>query len=903
MRRGPTHQAVNESQGFVAGVEGIRRRPSLPSPIAAAGLILLCTAAFVLAVRLVAPLRLPWRVEGIYGALFVVAATIPTYFLLGRFRKLLAWHGQTGGALAQERTLLHALIDNIPDYVYVKDIESRFTVANQAVATLMGAKSAAEMIGKTDFDYYPKELAATFRKDEQEIISSGRSVIQKEETSVDSAGREKWWLTTKVPLRDARGRVVGIMGIGRDITARKKADREEERANEATEAANRAEHALDSERNLLRTLIDNIPDHIYLKDVASRFLLCNRAMVQRFGVGSQKDIIGRTDLDFFPKAVAEQFMADESEIVRSGEPLHEHEETRVDEQGNQRWTLTTKVPLRDKTGQLIGLVGIGRDITARKQELEEMKHAQQAAEAASRAKSEFVANMSHEIRTPLNGIIGMTELTLDTELTQEQRENLDAVKLSADALLTVVNDILDFSKNEAGKLDLDDIEFDLPEVLEESVRTMALRADQKKLELLCHIDPDIPRLMRGDPARLRQIVLNLLGNAIKFTERGEVELRVEQEAIHDVDAILHFRVRDTGIGIAAEKQKLIFDAFSQADGSTTRKYGGTGLGLTISRRLVTMMGGAIWTESEVGRGSTFHFTARFGLGRNHSETLAQFADRLHGAKVLVVDDNATNRKILSATLARWGMSVSTAASGEAALKLIAEARAAGEAIPLVLTDLHMPGMDGFALVEQIRKLQDGLKSALMMLSSGGQRGDAARCRELGIAAYLTKPIRQDELRKAIQEVLDPKGSQADATLITRHSIREESEPLGRLRVLLAEDNPINQRLMMRMLEKRGHSVTLAANGREAVQALAQEPYDLVLMDVQMPEMDGFEATAAIRASERGGTRRQPIFALTAHAMKGVEERCIAAGMDGYLTKPLGPKELDRVLESQLELRW
>ena len=903
MRRGPTQQAVNESQPYLAGVEGIRRRPSLPSPIAAAGLILLCTAAFVLAVRLIAPLRLPWRVEVIYGALFAVAATIPTYYLLGRFRELLAWHGQTGRALAQERTLLHALIDNLPDRIYVKDAESRFTVANDALAQFMGVSSPAELLGKTDFDYFPKELAAAFRKDEQDIIRSGQPVNQKEETSLDSAGHERWWLTTKVPLRDSRGHIVGIMGIGRDITARKKVKWEEKRADDATEAATKAERALADERNLLRTLIDNIPDHVYLKDRESRYLLCNQAMAQRFGVPSPEEVIGRTDHDFFPKEVADGFLSDEREVLRSGQPLLEHEETRVDESGNQRWTLTAKVPLRNEAGQVIGLVGIGRDITASKHAQAEMKNAQQAAEAASLAKSEFVANMSHEIRTPLNGIIGMTELTLDTELTQEQRENLDAVKLSADALLVVVNDILDFSKIEAGKLDLDDIEFDLPEALEETVRTMALRADQKKLELLCHIDPDIPRVVRGDPARLRQIVLNLLGNAIKFTERGEVELRVEKEAIQDVDAILHFRVRDTGIGIAAEKQKLIFDAFSQADGSTTRKYGGTGLGLTISRRLIKMMGGDIWTESEVGHGSTFHFTARFGLGQNHSEALAPLADHLHGVKVLVVDDNATNRKILTATLARWGMSVSTAASGEAALKLIAEGRAAGEAIPLVLTDLHMPGMDGFALVEQIRELQDGLKATLMMLSSGGQRGDGARCRKLGIAAYLTKPIRQDELRKAIQDVLDPKGSEADATLITRHSIREESEPLGRLRVLLAEDNPINQRLVMRMLEKRGHSVTLAANGREAVQALAREPFDLVLMDVQMPEMDGFEATAAIRASERGGTRRQPIFALTAHAMKGVEERCIAAGMDGYLTKPLGAKELDRVLESQLELRW
>ena len=902
MSRVSNQYAVDQALRDAAGGNTIPR-PALPSPISASVLIALCTVGFLLAIRLAVPVRTPWRLEMIYGALFAVATAIPTYVLLGRFRKVLAWHGETGRALAQERSLLHSLIDNIPDYIYVKDAESRFTVANKALAQLVGARSTANMLGKTDFDYFPKELASAFQRDEQEIIRSGREVQQQEETTLDSEGQEKWTLTTKVPLRDARGRVVGIVGIGRDITVRKKAKWEEKRADEATEAATRAEHALASERNLLRTLIDNIPDHIYLKNKESRFLLCNLAMAQRFGAASPAEVVGRTDLDFLPKEIADRFLFDEREMIRSGLALLNHEESRVDERGERNWTLTTKVPLRDKAGKVIGLVGIGRDITARKRALEEMKIAQQAAEAASHAKSEFVANMSHEIRTPLNGIIGMTELTLDTDLTKEQTENLEAVKLSADALLNVVNDILDFSKIEAGKLDLDEIDFNLPEVVEQAIHSVALRAGQKNLELLYNVNPDVPHQVRGDPARLRQVVLNLLGNAIKFTNDGEVELRIEKEAILDSHGLLHFQVRDTGIGIAAEKQASIFDPFSQADGSTTRRYGGTGLGLTISRRLVKMMGGTIWIESKEGNGSTFHFTARFGIVRSAAPEAAPPANTLDGVKVLIVDDNATNRRILSMMLASWGMRVSIASSGKEGLKLMADEHAAGEDFPLVVTDLQMPDMSGFGFVEQIRARQDSPNAALVMLCSGGQRGDGDRCLELGIKAYLTKPIRQDELRQAIQSVLAPQGGADKATLVTRHTIREQHEPRGCLRVLLAEDNPVNQKVMVRMLEKRGHFVAVAGNGREAVQALERETFDLVLMDVQMPEMDGYEATSAIRANERGGTRRQPIFALTAHAMKGVQERCIAAGMDGYLTKPIGAKDLDSVLDAQLLLRW
>ncbi len=555
----------------------------------------------------------------------------------------------------------------------------------------------------------------------------------------------------------------------------KKAASEEKRANEATEAANRAEHALAAERNLLWTLIDNIPDHVYLKDRDSRFLLCNRAMARRFGVASQEDVIGRTDLDFFPPEIANEFVRGDQEVLLSGNPLHESEESRVDEGGNKRWTLTTKVPLRDKTGRVIGLVGIGRDITATKKAAEEMKNAQEVAEAASRAKSEFVANMSHEIRTPLNGIIGMTELALDTELSKEQSEYLEAVKFSADALLKVVNDILDFSKIEAGKLDLYEVNFDLPEVLNEIVRTLALRANQKKLELLCHIAPDVPRLVKGDPARLRQIVLNLLGNAIKFTEHGEVELRVEKESIQETSAVLHFQVRDTGIGIPADKLNSIFDPFSQADGSTTRIYGGTGLGLTISKRLVTLMGGDIWTESKLGSGSTFHFIARFGLEPNQSEAPSA-VDGFTGWKVLIVDDNASNRKILGAMMERWGMRVSSAASGEEALKLLAEAQTGGEAYPLVLTDLHMPDMDGFGLAERIRAVPQSPNR----LSYPVEVRDAAEGREHDIGLKLPSVVQtHGHLGKAVENRLEHLGG---CQVTAAHGLESRAKALAQCRI-------------------------------------------------------------------------------------------------------------------------
>ena len=684
------------------------------------------------------------------------------------------------------------------------------------------------------------------------------------------------WIHThgKVVERDAAGRALRMSGTNADITSRKD-----------------AEEALQRSEARMRTLYETTSDAVMMLD-ENGYIDCNQATLALFGCPDKA-----TFCTMHPAQLSPQFQPDGSDSTnlanrfidiakRLGSHRFEWVHQRADDGRIFDADVSLSAMLIDGKTVLQATV---RDISERKQAEELLLHAKEVAEQTAQAKSDFLANMSHEIRTPMNGIIGMTDLTLDTELTHEQREYLSLVKTSAASLLHIVNDILDFSKIESGKLDIEQIEFSLEQMLRDSMKALALRAHQKSLELLLHVDRDVPDRLVGDPGRLRQIIINLVGNAIKFTERGEIEVEVVcGERNTDGHADIRFSVRDTGIGIPRDKFQTIFESFSQADSSTTRKYGGTGLGLTISSQLVALMGGRLLVDSEVGKGSVFSFTLQMEVSSTKPLADYQRTGRVHGMKVLLADDNATNRRLLEEMLRSWQMHPTSVSDGDAALKVLHSER-----FDLAILDVQMPGMDGFELAERIRQHPEHVGATVLMLTSEGQRGHAARCKELGVSSYLMKPVSQSELLDAIMTAMgEPK--QPSQTLITRHSLKESRR---RLSLLLAEDNAVNQTLGTRLLGKMGHTVKVANNGREALELWQGGQFDAILMDVDMPVMNGYEATRLIREQEQTQGSHIPIVAMTAHAMQGAREECLRHGMDGYVSKPI---DID-VLWQELEL--
>ena len=780
--------------------------------------------------------------------------------------------------IRDSQALYSSLVENLPVNVFRKDLEGRIVFGNRRYCETLGLP-LEELLGKTDFDLFPPELAEKYRKDDAAVLATEEGWEDVEEHRKPD-GEMIYVHVLKTPVRDAEGNVTGIQGMFWDVTARKQ-----------------AEAALEQERYLLHSLMDNLPHNIYFKDKESRFTRINKALADNFGLGDASEAIGKTDFDFFTDEHAGAAMADEQEIIRSGRPLVDKEEEETWTNGHSSWALTTKMPLYGNDGSVVGTFGISRDITEQKRAAEALRVAKEAAEAANRAKSDFLANMSHEIRTPMNAIIGMTELVLDTPLADSQQDYLKMVRESGDALLALINDILDFSKIEAGKLELESVPFDLREILGDTMKSLAMRAHSKGLELACEIQSDVPDRLVGDPGRLRQIVVNLVGNAVKFTDTGEVVLTVGHESRSDGEVVLRFAVSDTGIGIPEDKAAHIFGAFEQADSTTTRRFGGTGLGLPISSRLVESMGGRISVESRVGHGSTFHFTAKFPVATADAPTGPTLKPAvIRDTTVLIVDDNATNRRILREMLSNWGMRPATAESVREALPLLRGAHQAGEPYVLVLTDANMPDVDGFTLAKEIKEDRMLGSTIIMMLTSGDRHGDVTRCGELGLAAYLLKPIKQSELFDAIVLALGVAEAEDDSS---SKAVAEETAQLRPLRVLLAEDSLVNQRLAVGLLEKHGHTVVVAGHGREAIGTLQSQTFDVVLMDVQMPEMDGFEATAAIRHQEQRTGGHIPIVAMTAHAMKGDRERCLAAGMDSYISKPIRASQLFQVIESVL----
>lgn len=790
-------------------------------------------------------------------------------------------------ALARSlRGTCHGLMGGWPVGVFWKDGTGRYQEVNALFCQIYGL-NPERTLGMSDEELLPAALAEKHSQAEHELLGHG-GMSRQIETVTRGAGESRQVLVLRSRACAASGIVAGIRGVCVDVTT------------EELELG-----ALRQDRELLTALMENIPDSVYFKDLDSRFLKCSRAQAVGFGLEDPSGVVGKTDFDFFTEEHAKPAFEDERSIIRTGQAVIGRIERETRPGGQCSWVLTTKMALRDRCGRIIGTFGISKDITALKRVEAELADARDAAEQATRAKSAFLASMSHEIRTPMNGVIGMINLLLDSELSLEQRDFALTVRNSAEALLSVLNDILDYSKMEAGKLSIETLEFDLREVVEETVELLAERARLKNIEVASSIPVGLPTLLLGDPGRLRQILMNLVGNAVKFTERGEVVVNVVGEAETKSSVVIRIEVRDTGIGIPAAAQAQLFQPFTQADGSTTRRYGGTGLGLAISKDLVELMGGTIGLESLVGQGSSFWFSIPFQKQRVGRSLTCEGVPRLFGRRVLVVDDNATNRRIVCQLLQGWQMRCYEVSGASEAIEALRHGQAEGDAFDVAILDMQMPGMDGAGLARTI-EADPALRGVRrMMLTSLGQRLSTEEMASGGIERCLSKPVRLVELRNALVALFTPHSSSVAGlavSMIAPTVSSPEQGQRGRGSVLLVEDNVVNQKVAACQLRKLGCDVHVVKDGLEAIEAMRNATYSVVLMDCEMPRMDGYEATRQIRLLEREGllhpSTRTPvhIVALTAHAMLGDQEKCIAAGMDEYLSKPVQMSELKGILD-------
>jgi two-component system sensor histidine kinase/response regulator len=774
---------------------------------------------------------------------------------------------QTQVALREKEAAYTSLVEGLPLNVFRKDLRGRFVDANTLFCKTLG-KTREAILDKTDFDFFPTEQASKFRRGDEHVLSTGESLEDVEEYPHPDTGKLLYIQTLKAPVRDANGKIIGVQGMFWDVTARKEA-----------EISARLSDAR------FRRLVQSPLFGVLVADLDGRILEANDALLEMIGYSRREMTAGLLRWDAITPA--DHKPGDERAIAQLRETgmCLPFEKEYLHKDGHRVPILVGVTMLEGSKTECICFVV---DISRQKQTEHELKVARDAANAANLAKSQFLANMSHEVRTPMNAIIGMTELVLNSTLTAKQTEYLKMVLLSGESLLAIINDILDFSKVESGKIELEYMPLRMRECVGDAVKSLALRAHAKGLELALDIHSDVPEWVMGDAGRLRQVVINLVNNAIKFTLEGEVVVQVNLQAERDGRWEIVFCIRDTGIGIPPDKIDRVFEAFEQADTSTTRNYGGTGLGLTIVRRLVEIMGGRVWVESELGLGSRFYFNLFLDECQNppeDDEAPRQVAIR--GTRVLIIDDNATNRRILEEVVTSWGMIPTTGNSAKEALQLLREAASAGRRFELLLTDINMPGHDGFELIAEIRKDHHLAEIAIIVLTSGERSDDSRKCDKYAVAQRLLKPVKQSELFDAIVATL---GGERDEDAGSVHD--EEPPPFRPLRILLAEDSLVNQKLAVGLLERHGHEVTVANTGQEAINALGRGRFDIVLMDVQMPELDGLSATRHIREREQQtGSRHMPIIAMTAHALKGDRERCLAAGMDEYVSKPIRERQL------------